>query len=336
MDRNSILEPVTASVAQIDEVRPGSSEGPELTVIIVSYNTRHLTLIALETLFENCGDVWMDVVLWDNASIDGSADAVAERFPHQVMLIRSKDNLGFAAANNAAAAQARTPWLLLLNPDTETHPRAIEKLLSFARAHPEAGIVGGRTVFPDGSLNIASCWNRMTVWSLFCRATGLSRAFPNSLFFNPEAIGGWRRDSVRAVDVVVGCFFMIRKEVWDQLGGFREKYFMFGEEADLCLRAAKLGYRPMITPDAQIVHHVGASYSESEERIVKVLKGRATLIKDHWSWPSRALGLALLLAWVRGRQVADLASARRGSNPTRQLSRWQYVWDRRDEWLAGY
>lgn len=336
MDSNSPVGSEAALEANIDQDNCGSSDSPELTVIMVSYNTKDLTLIALDTLFANCGDVSMDVILWDNASSDGSADAVAARFPHKVKLVRSKDNLGFAAANNAAAAEARTPWLLLLNPDTETHPRAIEQLLSFARAHPEAGIVGGRTVFPDGSLNIASCWNRMTVWSLFCRATGLSRVFPDSLFFNPEAIGGWRRDSVRAVDIVVGCFLMIRKEVWDQLGGFREKYFMFGEEADLCLRAAKLGYRPMITPDAQIVHHVGASYSESEERVVKVLKGRATLIRDHWGWPSRALGLALLLAWVRGRQIADIASARRGPNPTRRPSRWQYVWDRRGEWLAGY
>lgn len=315
-------------------LRQAGADIPELTVIMVSYNTRELTLIALETLLANAGDVSMDVILWDNASADGSADAVAERFPTEVNLVRSSENLGFAAANNAAAAGARTPWLLLLNPDTETHPRAIENLLAFAKAHPEAGIVGGRTVFPDGSLNIASCWNRMTIWSLLSRALGLSRVFPNSVFFNPEAIGGWRRDSVRHVDIVVGCLLMTPKSVWDELGGFREKYFMFGEEADLCLRAGKLGYRPMITPDAQIVHHVGASYTESEDRIVKVLKGRVTLIRDHWSSLARPLGLALLLAWAGIRQSVE--SAKAGAKDKGGVSTWRSVWRRRSEWLAGY
>ena len=176
----------------------------------------------------------------------------------------------------------------------------------------------------------------MTVWSLFCRAMGLSRAFPDSRWLNSEAIGGWRRDSVRHVDIVVGCFLMIHKQVWDQLGGFREKYFMFGEEADLCLRAAKLGYRPMITPDAQIVHHVGASYTESEDRIVKVLKGRVTLIRDHWNWFARPLGVGLLLTWAGLRQAVEGISLRREHGSDKLARPWQSIWRRRQEWLAGY
>lgn len=308
----------------------------EVTVIMVSYNTRDLTLIALETLFANCGDVKIDVILWDNASVDGSADAVAARFPTEVRLVRSAQNLGFAAANNAAAADARAPWLLLLNPDTETQPRAIENLLNFAKLHPEAGIVGGRTVFADGSLNIASCWNKMTIWSLFCRAMGLSRMFPNSPWLNSEAIGGWGRDSVRQVDIVVGCFLMIHTKVWKQLGGFREKYFMFGEEADLCLRSAGLGYRPMITPNAQIVHHVGASYVETENRIVKVLQGRVTLIRDHWNWISRPIGLGLLLLWVGGRSAVERLTSKPSDDDSQLAKPWLSVWNRRNEWLAGY
>lgn len=333
------LTAVADDLVQAREAQAGPTgeATPELTVIMVSYNTRELTLIALETLFANAGDVTMDIVLWDNASVDGSADAVAERFPTGVKLVRSAENLGFAAANNAAAAEARTPWLLLLNPDTETHPRAIENLLTFAKAHSEAGIVGGRTVFPDGSLNIASCWNRMTIWSLFCRAAGLSRAFPDSVLLNPEAIGGWRRDTVRHVDIVVGCLLMIKKTVWDELDGFHEKYFMFGEEADLCLRAGKLGYRPMITPDAQIVHHVGASYTETEQRMVKVMKGQITLIRDHWHWFARPIGVALLMIWAGMRTALEAWQARRKSGQRDELARpWKSVWKRKQEWLAGY
>lgn len=302
---------------------------------MVSYNTRELTLIALQTLFANTNYVEFDVVVWDNASHDGSADAIAREFPN-VDLIRSETNVGFAAANNAVATQVNSPFILLLNPDTETRPGAIASLLSFAKANPEAGIVGGRTVFPDGSLNIASCWNRMTIWSLFCRATGLSRVFARSNLFNSEAIGAWKRDTPRDVDIVVGCLMMIRKDLWDSLGGFREKYFMFGEETDLCLRAAKLGYQPKITPEAEIVHHVGASYAPGGERIVKVLKGRVTLIRDHWARVAQPIGIGLLLigAAVRGGLPAFVSKA--GSGRGIGGNAWREAYTRRDEWLSGY
>lgn len=307
----------------------------ELTVVVVSYNTRDLTLRALETLFANAGQVTMHVVVWDNASADGSADAIADAFP-QVELIRSPDNVGFAQANNEVIERIDTEHVLLLNPDTETHPNAIANLLQFARKNPTAGIVGGRTVFPDGSLNIASCWNRITLWSLFCRAVGLTSLFPDSTLFNPEAIGGWQRDSVRHVDIVVGCFLMAQTRVWKELGGFRTKYFMFGEEADLCLRAKAAGYDPMITPDAQIMHLVGASYTASQERVVKVLRGRTTLIRDHW--PKWKVPLGLFLVWFASATRLSFSRLKpdAGTAADSPRDKWDYVWQQRSEWLKGY
>lgn len=311
-----------------------TTEQPEVTVIIVSYNTRELTLKAVETLLQNAGNVHMRVVLWDNASHDGSADAIAERFP-EIELIRSADNVGFAAANNAIAAKTTTEWLLLLNPDTETYPKAVENLLRFAKANPQAGIVGGRTVFPDGSLNIASCWNTMSIWSLFCSAVGLSMVFRNTILFNPEGIGGWKRDSVRQVDVVVGCFLMMRTAQWRELGGFSPRYFMYGEEHDLCLRAAKIGLRPMITPDAQIMHLVGASSSKVEHKIVRLLAAKSTLIRDHWSKAAAPIGIALLWLWIANRyaasKITSLLKGKPGSG-----SKWQAIWSSRHQWLKGY
>ncbi len=306
---------------------------PEVTVIMVSYNTCALTLKALETLFANAGDIAMRVVVWDNASADGSALAIATRFP-DVELIRSQENIGFAAANNRVAEMALTDWLVLLNPDTETHPGAIAALVAFGKAHPRAGIVGGRTVFPDGSLNIASCWNRMTIWSLFCAATGLSRIFPDSALFNPEAIGGWRRDEVREVDIVVGCFFCIRAALWRELGGFDERYFMYGEEADLCLRAAEKGFRPMITPDAQIMHLVGASTKRREDKMVQLMRAKATLVRDHWSAPLRPLGIALLWWWIANRRLVTGMATIFGLSKSAGM--WRDVWRKRSDWLRGY
>lgn len=303
----------------------------DLTVIIVSYNTRTLTLRCLETLFAQT-QAPVQVVLFDNASADGSADAVAAAFP-QVMLIRSDRNIGFAAANNAAACRATTDWLLLLNPDTEVQAGAVDRLLTFAKANPAAGITGGRTVFADGSLNIASCWMRITPWSMFCAAFGLSALFPQSGRFNPEAIGGWPRDSVRQVDIVTGCFLMIPRALWHRLGGFDPKFFLYGEDADLCLRARRLGYRPAITPDAQIVHLVGAASKTAVAKRVLLAKGRMTLIADHWPAPLVPAGRALMWLWAATRLTAAWAHARQ--RPER-FDTWSTVWRSRRDWLAGY
>lgn len=309
---------------------------PSLTVIIVSYNTRDLTLAALRTLYGTTQATAFHTVVLDNASQDGSADAVAEAFP-QVELIRSAENLGFARANNVVAAAARSEWLLLLNPDTECHAGAVDNLMAFARANPQAGIYGGRTVFPDGRLNIASCWNRITPWSVFCLATGLTAAFPRSAVFDTEAMGGWQRDTVREVDIVVGCFLLIRRDLWERLGGFDLRYFMYGEEADLCLRARRLGFRPMITPDAQIMHLVGAASASKAGKRVLVTKARMTLIRDHWPRGLVPLGVAMMWLWgaVRVSAAWLLARLRRPRDQER-LAYWREVWAQRADWLAGY
>ncbi|MGB3554788.1 MAG: glycosyltransferase family 2 protein [Jannaschia sp.] len=309
---------------------------PELTIIVVSYNTCDLTLKCLETLYANTYKARFHTVVWDNASSDGSAEAIAHFFP-QVKLVSSSENLGFAAANNVVAERATTEWLLLLNPDTEVFEGAVDKLLAFSRAHPKAGITGGRTVFPDGSLNIASCWMQITPWSAFCMATGLTTAFRQSALFNPEAMGPWQRDTVREVDIVVGCFLMIPRALWDDLKGFNLKYFMYGEEADLCLRAAKRGYQPMITPEAEIMHLVGASSGRVADKVVMVAKSRVSLIRDHWPSVIVPLGVGMMWLWGALRVAAARLLALSGRPRHREAGeKWRHIWAKRRDWLAGY
>lgn len=303
---------------------------PDLTVIVVSYNTADLTVTALKSLYRETKDTSFRCVVFDNASSDGSADRIAAEVP-EATLIRSAENLGFARANNVVAAGAATEWLLLLNPDTEVHDRAVDRLMAFARANPQAGIWGGRTVFPDGSLNIASCWARITPWSAFCNAVGLRAMFPRSELFNPEAYGGWKRDSVREVDIVVGCFLLIRRELWERLGGFDLKYYMYGEEADLCLRARALGFRPMITPEAEIMHIVGASAGKAARKVEMVAKARATLIRDHWPKGWVPFGIGMMWLWAALRRAATLPFAQSERGRT-----WARIWDNRRDWLRGY
>lgn len=330
------MSAVSGHVGDPDQSSIAQSPEAELTVIIVSYNTQALTLKCLETLYANTDGIAFHTVVFDNASKDGSAEAIASAFP-QVELIASEENLGFAKANNVVAAQAKTPWILLLNPDTEVYGAAIPTLLAFSKTNPQAGITGGRTFFPDGSLNSLSCQGRITAWSCLSTGLGLTILFRKSAFFNPEAYGSWPRDTVREVDIIVGCFLMIPRALWDELGGFDLRYFMYGEDSDLSLRAQKLGYRPMLCPDAQIMHLVGASVAVRAEKAVWVAKSRATLIRDHvagWQVP-----LALFGMWLWGAlrtAAAKVLGMLPGQKHKDRAAMWGEIWSQRRDWLGGY
>ncbi|MEM1159971.1 MAG: glycosyltransferase family 2 protein [Pseudomonadota bacterium] len=321
---------LAAPVADIAETQA------ELTVIIVSYNTRALTLKCLETLYANTHRTRFHTVVLDNASADGSAEAIAEAFP-QVELIASEENLGFAKANNVVAEAAQSEWLLLLNPDTEVYDGAIDALLDFSRAHPKAGLTGGRTFFPDGSLNPLSCQGQITLWSSLSRALGLTAIFKKSAFFNPEAYGNWPRDTAREVDCIVGCFLMIPKALWDELGGFDLRYYMYGEDSDLSLRAIERGYRPMICPDARIMHLVGASSNVKAKKVVMVAKSRTTLIHDHWPAWKVPFGMATMWLWGALRTATAVVMALPpGETRRERAEKWRYIWAERSDWLTRY
>jgi N-acetylglucosaminyl-diphospho-decaprenol L-rhamnosyltransferase len=301
---------------------------PLVSIVVVSYRTKDLTLTALRTVFEQTEPGTFELLVVDNASDDGSADAIEEEFGERLTLICSEENLGFARANNLAAELARGEYLLLLNPDTEVLDRAIDRLLEFARTRPRAGIWGGRTLFADRTLNPASCWQRITPWSTVCMATGLRAVFKGSELFNPEGIGAWPRDSVREVDIVVGCFLLTRLETWRELGGFDLRYWMYGEEADLCLRARALGCRPVITPEATIVHLVGASSPDDTRKEALITKARVTLVRTHWPAWQVPFGLSMFWTWALLKGVA----ARLRGRPQPHGS----LFSMRKDWLAGY
>ncbi len=309
----------------------------ELSILVVSYNTREMTLACLDSIARETRASAYEVIVVDNASKDGSAVAIGN---HHVRprLFALNDNIGFARANNLAAQHASGRYVLLINPDTVVLDRAVDRLREFAEARPEAMIWGGRTVFADRTLNAASCWSRMTLWNLLCRAVGLTGMFPTTELFNGEAYGGWRRDTTREVDIVSGCFLMTPRALWNELGGFDERFFMYGEEADLCLRARALGARPCVTPAATIIHHGGASEATRAGKSIKLLAAKASLIDRHWSPLMRPLGLALLEAWPLTRWFARAAQAAvTGSAAASDTAAmWHEVWSARRAWRKGY
>lgn len=309
----------------------------EVSVLVVSHNTRAMTIAALDALEQAAKRVRYEVIVVDNASRDGSPAAIAGH-ASAPRLWALAENVGFARATNLAAAQASGEYLLLLNSDTVALDCAIDRLVEFARRRPEAGIWGGRTLFGDGTLNASSCWGRMTVWNLFCRASGLAGLFPRSGLCNGEAYGGWARDTEREVDIVSGCFLLISRRLWCELGGFDPSFFMYGEDADLCLRARRAGARPRVTPEASIIHHGGASEPTRTAKMVKLLAAKALLIEREFAGLSRPLALLLLALWPASRALALSLAARvtgRGDFAASAVV-WREVWTRRREWRGGY
>lgn len=326
---------MTSMASAGDKFESMNDEGMDLSIIIVSYNTCALTIAALDSVFRFPPTGRFEVIVFDNASIDDSATAIAERFP-QVRLIANDDNIGFAAGNNAAAEYAIGRRLLLLNPDTVVFEKTLSSLMDFAQRKPNHRIWGGRTLFGDLRLNPTSCWRRMTLWSLFCSAAGLTYLFPRSGLFNPEAYGDWARDEEALVDIVTGCFLLIDHDLWRKLNGFDPTFFMYAEEADLCLRARGHGARPAITPRAELIHYGGASEATRIEKVIKTTRGRVTLMRKHWSPPALLLGRVLLLLWSFSRMMGSRMLSGPQDEPGKAHGKWREIWNRRSEWLAGY
>ena len=309
-----------------------SESDPDLTIIVVNWNTREMTLECLRSVFAQTQTTRFEVILVDNGSHDGSAEAIAREFP-QVKLLSETENWGFALANNMAAKIARGHRYLLLNSDTVVLERAIDRICAFADTRPEARIWGGRTVFGDGSLNRTSAWGQQTLWSVVCFAFGLTTLFPRSTFFNSEAMSGWRRDSVRDVDIVTGCFLLIDADLWHALDGFDSAFFMYGEEADLCIRAKVLGARPVVTPEATIVHYGGASALVSTDPMVRVFKSKIALAKRSMNKVSAGLIRWLFLFAAVMRYLGYRAMALYKPKAMAKSKLWRETIARWSEWL---
>ncbi|WP_432482815.1 glycosyltransferase family 2 protein [Kineococcus esterisolvens] len=312
-------------------------ETVDVSVVVVTYNAPEWTAQCLDALAgEGRPAASHEVVVLDNASEEPTRRLLAERAAADPSLRvhLSPQNLGFAAACNRAAELGRGRYVLLLNPDAVVLPGAVDALLAFLEQDPRRGIVGGRVLYPDGSVSLTSCFAQPTLWSWFCYATGLSTAFKRSPVFDPESLGRWDRDSVRDVGVVSGAFLLASRETWDALGGFDEAFFMYSEDADLSARAIARGLHPSVTPDAVVVHAGGKSSSSRTGKLRMLMRGKAEFARKHWSPARAAAGIGLLAAGAGLRTAGEKALALVGRGGREET--WAPLWRERRDWGAGW
>jgi len=256
-----------------------SDERVDVSVIVVNWNTRDLLTECLYSLYEATRDLYLEVIVVDNASSDGSPAMLRKRLP-QVHLIENQQNAGFAHANNQGIEVSRGRYVLLLNSDTRVCPESLQKTVRFMDEHPRAGIVGGRLLNPDGTFQ-ASYTPFPSLWREFLILSGLGRLLirPNFPSCEPQTEKGAQR--IRGY--VEGAYLMARGEAVGQIGGLDEKIFMYAEDVDWCHRFHQAGWEIWYLPQAPIIHYGGQSSKRRQGRAeAELYRSRVYFFHKHY------------------------------------------------------
>ncbi|HSI32434.1 MAG TPA: glycosyltransferase family 2 protein [Tepidisphaeraceae bacterium] len=263
MSLDLALSPAAADATTTALARTDPDARPVVSVVIVSYNTRQMTLDCLRALRADLGDLPAEVFVVDNASTDDSPAAVAAEDP-AVRVIANPANVGFGAANNQAMRLARGQFILLLNSDAFPRPGATAALVDYLAAHPGVGVVGPKLLNADGSTQ-QSCYRFPTpgqCWRENLWLGGLLRRHPRLGDYRY-----WAHDAERDVDWIVGACMLLRREVFERAGGFDEAFFMYAEETDWQRRIRDAGWRIAFTPAVQVTHLGGASGARDKAKV---------------------------------------------------------------------
>ena len=240
----------------------------ELTVVIVNYRVKYLLEQTLRSVEQAMQGIAGEVIVVDNMSGDDSIAFSRERHP-DVTYIENQENVGFARANNQAIMQAHGEFTLILNPDTIITPRCLQEGIEWMRSHPKCGAIGARMMDGNGVFLPESKHSFPTPWVSFCKIFGLSKLFPRSPWFAKYHLRYLSDLEPQCIDILSGAYMLCRTKVLQQLGGFDEDFFMYGEDIDLSYRIVKAGYENWFLP-TPMVHYKGESTHKNSMRYVRV------------------------------------------------------------------
>ena len=281
-------------------VDPTLASPPEVSIIIVNWNTRDLLRDCLASVQQETRAVH-EIIVIDNSSSDGSVAMVADEFP-SVMLVANTDNRGFAGANNQGLAIAHGRYVLLLNPDTVVLDGAIDTMLVWLARHPDVGCVGCQVLERPGVIE-QTCFADPGPLNLVIDELGLHRLARWIPYFGGPRYRDWDRRSEREVDVVTGMFMLVPRAVLEQIGPLDPAFFVYAEEADWCRRIRKAGWRCVFAPVAQIIHLDGGAKSTAQIRskmYVQLQKSHLIYTQKHHGilgyWVVKALFVLSALA----------------------------------------
>ena len=309
----------------------------DISVIIVNWRSAAYLQKCLRSLHPALDGLDAEVIVIDNASFDGSASVTAADFPGAIF-IQEENNLGFAGANNAAARRARGDMLLFLNPDTEVEPDAVRRLLESLRGWASAAIAGPRVLNGDRTVQTSCVQSFPTVVNQLLDSEFLRRVWPSAPFWGTKALV---HESAEAsvVEAVAGSCLMIRRSVFEDLNGFDTRYFMYGEDLDLCRRVARLGSSCLHVPRARIIHYGGGSSSlvGSGFSIVTMRQAVYRFMRIHQgAWRAVLYRLSLGFSALLRIPLAIVTLPFRRGRSLQTMRKWSWIALWSVGWTPGY
>ncbi|MFN7209317.1 MAG: glycosyltransferase family 2 protein [Aggregatilineales bacterium] len=282
----------------------------ELSIIIVSWNVRDYLARCLDSIAESLrlASLAAEIIVVDSASADGTVQLLQEAYPH-VRTLPQSENVGFTRGNNIGLAAAQGEFLFLLNPDTEVRGAALAQMVGYLREHPRVGILGAHTLNTDGT-HQSSRRRFPTLLTALFESTWLQPYAPKGLLerFYARDISD---DDIAAVDWVQGSALMLRRAVYEQIGGLDEGYVMFSEEVDFCKRAKQAGWEVVYHGGAYVVHHGGKSTEQvSAAKHIHFQRSKVRYFrKFHGAGAAAALRAFLIASYAQQLALESLKGA---------------------------
>ncbi len=308
---------------------------PVLSIIIVTWNSKKVALECLESLRAVKAEMPFEVIVLDNASTDGTPDAIEAQYP-EFKLVRNADNFGFAKANNQGIEMCTGDYIALVNSDVVVPHGCLTTMVEYLRCNPGVGLLGPKMLGPDGELGQSVC-RYPTVWRCICTALGFHLLFPNSKGLGGYLLAKYGYDKTEDVDVLTGWFWMTPREALMQVGGLDERFFMYGEDLDWSYRFHKAGWRVVFLAEAEALHYGAASSSTQPGRFyIEKVKANAQYFRKHFGHLGEigflfATVIHELVRLLVDSAVVLVARSRRSSSAFMiQRSVWCL------KWIAGY
>lgn len=261
---------------------------PKVSVITVNYNHKYFPKLAIEALEKSVTDFPFELIFVDNGSTDTVSVGFLEHASKngRIHYIRSEKNLGFAGGNNLGAKHAKGDFLFILNPDTQVFEDTLQKMVDYLEKHPDIGILAPKLVYADGTVQ-ESCRRDMGFLDLVLHRTFLGKTPWGKKRLSRYLMGDFHHDAIQDVELVTGAAMMMPRKVFEEVGGFDERYFLFMEDFDLCKEVRRAGRRIVYFPDALVSHY---HKRLSAGRLFQLLRRRVfwlhlqSAAKYFWKW----------------------------------------------------
>lgn len=259
----------------------------KLSITIVNYNQKYFPRLCVESLRKSVTDFDFEIIVCDNDSHDESIEYLRQADKEGLIrLVEPKKNIGYGAGHNFAAGHAKGDYILISNTDITVEPNTLQKMVDYMEKHKEVGMLGPKLMYHNGEIQ-QSCRRNFKIFDLFIKRTFLKKIGPFKKRYRDYIMADFDHNGIQEVDLLVGAFMLLPRDLYEKIGGFDKRYFMFMEDFDLCQKVHRAGKKVVYFPEAVVLHY---HKRLSEGKLFKLLFKKtswwhlSSAIKYHWKW----------------------------------------------------